>query len=342
MHPNIPPLGQGVIPAVWRRITLMFWALLVPELVLTWAVKQWLAARAIEKQFKKGIHTETSCGLMQTSFFFADHKWTRTHAHFLGMGGFMLASVPAPNEVAEVPPQIPNLIFPTQPKKPKFERNTEDRERSWAAMEGYWEELKRQKENRRHFWTDWEHTQKNCSNYIYSNVTLDSLSRRRLQPMDLEDYQQHEMCGFPLHDRIAYLYEFPGTLSFYRFRELVDKESIISFPTITAGEIKDRSKGDFLSKAIAIFHTTWFIVQCVARGVQGLAITELELVTLALASLNGITYFFWWDKPLGVQEPVTLCFRGMLPEERNEDEVVRFLQCVSTLPISSPSFFRDF
>ena len=32
--------------------------------------------------------------------------------------------------------------------------------------------------------------------------------------------------------------------------------------------------------------------------------TELELVTLALASLNGVMYYFWWDKPLGVNEPI--------------------------------------
>jgi hypothetical protein len=37
-----------------------------------------------------------------------------------------------------------------------------------------------------------------------------------------------------------------------------------------------------------------------------LALTELEVVTLAYAVLNGITYFFWWDKPLDVQSPVVL------------------------------------
>jgi len=30
---------------------------------------------------------------------------------------------------------------------------------------------------------------------------------------------------------------------------------------------------------------------------------QLELTTLALASLNGIT-FLWWDKPLGAQDIV--------------------------------------
>jgi len=39
-----------------------------------------------------------------------------------------------------------------------------------------------------------------------------------------------------------------------------------------------------------------------------LTLTELELVTLALASLNAITYVFWWQKPLGVQVPIRIYF----------------------------------
>ncbi len=49
---------------------------------------------------------------------------------------------------------------------------------------------------------------------------------------------------------------------------------------------------------------------------QGLALTELELVTVALASLNGVMYYFWWDEPLGVKEPVRLYRKGHEPAER--------------------------
>jgi len=77
---------------------------------------------------------------------------------------------------------------------------------------------------------------------------------------------------------------------------------------ISEEDIKDRSKGDILSKLIAILQTTWFILQCIARGQQKLTLTELELVTLALASLNAITYVFWWHKPLGIQVPIRIYF----------------------------------
>lgn len=119
--------------------------------------------------------------------------------------------------------------------------------------------------------------------------------------------------------------EVESVLDFNNFRNLlgidiggswVTPESPrISFPMITAMEIHDKARGDFLSKAIVILQSIWFILQCVAHGQQGFALTELELVTLALASLNGVMYFFWWDKPLGVKEPIKLYRRGKEPAE---------------------------
>jgi len=73
-----------------------------------------------------------------------------------------------------------------------------------------------------------------------------------------------------------------------------------NFPKITEREIQDKSKGDALSKGLVIVQTGWFVMQCIARGVEGLPITELELVTLAFAILNFVTYWLWWNKPLSV------------------------------------------
>ena len=41
--------------------------------------------------------------------------------------------------------------------------------------------------------------------------------------------------------------------------------------------------------------------QCIARGAYGLTVTELEVVTVAFASLTGVIYYLWWDKPLDVR-----------------------------------------
>src|ERR1700748_2482116 len=62
------------------------------------------------------------------------------------------------------------------------------------------------------------------------------------------------------------------------------------FPRLSKAEIDDKSKGDFISKGFATFQTGWFVIQCIARSVQGLPITELELITVAFATLNLVIY----------------------------------------------------
>jgi len=102
-------------------------------------------------------------------------------------------------------------------------------------------------------------------------------------------------------------------LTLEMLRELVkDREFKIR---ITEEEITHRSKGDGLSKIIFILQSTWFITHCLARWVQGLNLTQLELTTLALASLNGITFALWWDKPLGAQTLVRVHLKRKLERE---------------------------
>ena len=99
-------------------------------------------------------------------------------------------------------------------------------------------------------------------------------------------------------------------ISFESFKRLIkDGNFDVS---ITEREIEDKSKRDSLSKAIAILQTSRFIANCIARWRQKLALTELELVTLALASLNAITYTFWWAKPYDVKVPVKIYVKANL------------------------------
>ena len=176
----------------------MLWTLLVPELVLIWAYKQWAAARYYGELFKGEIYLFRCPSGSQCA---SEDGWTPTHGYFLIMGGFKL--VRANDEVLLDDDSFCKVLRMWPEASPRFGETPE-----------------------------------------------------------------------------------------------------IVFPTITAAEIHDKGRGDFLSKAIVVLQSTWFIVQCIARGIEGIALTELELVTLALASLNGLMYYFWWDKPLGVKEPI--------------------------------------
>ncbi|KIM36490.1 hypothetical protein M413DRAFT_78294 [Hebeloma cylindrosporum] len=189
VHPNVPSLTDSYFTIVRRRIRIMICALIVPEGVMYWAMRQWLGSRKLASRYKRS-------------------GWTTVHGHFLQMGGYV----------------------------------------------------------------------------------IDEPGRK------------------------------PYTLSPELLESLLERKQII-LPTICIEDIEDKSKGDFLAKGFVALQTLWFVTQCIARGAQRLTITELELVTLAFAVFNGITYFLWWHKPLDVRCPIhlQLLFRNSFIYEEPEE-----------------------
>ena len=146
-------------------------------------------------------------------------------------------------------------------------------------------------------------------------------------------------------------------LTLARYTQLTAGNLPLKLPKITVADIEDRSKSNSLSKLVTIVHTTWFILQCIARHCQHLALTELELVTLALASLNAITYAFWWHKPMRVQEPVRVYYKleattqvdsppsygsGVFVQEISADEVISKVgEILKGFATNATNFFRN-
>ncbi|KAF8169803.1 hypothetical protein BJ912DRAFT_1048178 [Pholiota molesta] len=234
IHPNIPAPTDSWWTCFKRQIVTMIYALLAPELITTWALRQRLAARRIRNEYNKKIkiidseleqqnECKLSCVLDNIRALFQDQssppafqkgrieRWTLTHGFFLQMGGFML-----------------------------------------------------------------------CEDGRPIQTLADAASGKRDRRPPLADSGG------------------PTTLMWNIDNDMIDP------PRITAEDINDRSKGDAISKAFVILQTTWFIAQCLARWSNRLAVTELEVVTLAFATLNGITYGLWWYKPQNVGRPVFL------------------------------------
>ena len=92
-----------------------------------------------------------------------------------------------------------------------------------------------------------------------------------------------------------------------------------SFTMPTEAEIKDRGKSDWLAKSLVLLQTSWFVMQCIARGIKHLPVTHLEIVTLAYAAMNFVIYVFWWNKPLNVNRPVRV-FRKSGESEPSETQ----------------------
>lgn len=111
------------------------------------------------------------------------------------------------------------------------------------------------------------------------------------------------------------------------FKTLIAKDPTFEI-LIPENEIEDKAKGDVLTKLIAVIQVSWFVAQCIARFVKGLAVTELEIVTLALASLNVIMCALWWSKPLGLRVPFKMALKE-LPDPQYSDKSDFFASSLS-------------
>ncbi|KAF8188287.1 hypothetical protein K438DRAFT_1463551, partial [Mycena galopus ATCC 62051] len=109
----------------------------------------------------------------------------------------------------------------------------------------------------------------------------------------------------------GFFFSMGGFVSRSGHRPIVTKKQIRDLPeylteicSVDAEDIQDKSKGDALSKGVAMIQGLWFTIQCLARVQQHLPVTNLEVATLAFAVVNVFIWILWWNKPLDVQRPI--------------------------------------
>jgi len=89
--------------------------------------------------------------------------------------------------------------------------------------------------------------------------------------------------------------------------EFIAKHNPDLLPDLSSSAINDKSKANVFVKTITGIQALWFGIQCVSRSTQGLSISLLEMNTaIHAACALALYFFFWWDKPLDVEEP-TIC-----------------------------------
>jgi hypothetical protein len=87
VHPNIPAPDDSWGRKAVRRVFTMVLALLAPELVVGWAMRQRMQASNITKENKSRIYHIWTRLIINLSL--QEYNWTKTHGFFAIMGGFM-------------------------------------------------------------------------------------------------------------------------------------------------------------------------------------------------------------------------------------------------------------
>lgn len=83
----------------------------------------------------------------------------------------------------------------------------------------------------------------------------------------------------------------------------------------TLEELTDKSKTNVLSLSTTCIQTLWFVFQCLRRHIQNLAITNLEIMTLAYIMIAMAMNIAWWRAPLNVRCAIRVQGKDTQPSE---------------------------
>ncbi|KAK7060121.1 hypothetical protein VNI00_000885 [Paramarasmius palmivorus] len=297
-----------------NNIMLMIIALLAPELIVLWATRQRYAAQEIGNRFKR-------------------YGWGTTHGFFYLMGGFALCDGKRVIDYLHHDHEDDHVLEEYW-KKMKWRHKLAE----IVVDDVFPEKGDDIKENLLHAPSasrrGSDTSSLKSSTTIDQEAVLSNEDDQKSQIVECLSKSPDPLClleflvskGFITEDEMRRIKRLASkvkanstrrtsTLTRQDSRHSYSSEKLLKrlikkgYITITESEINDRSRADAITKSIAIVQTIWFLFQVGARAIQGLAITELEIITVGFAILNFATYVSWWYKPLRVQRPLRVYWK---------------------------------
>lgn len=281
--------------SAWFLVTII-----APEILLAKHLGDLRDAQALMKDFKKVAMED-------------DVQWTHTHCMFAVMGGFVMRS----NVQTQKRPDQIDCSIQTEDKNP------EDQETGGKEI-----------------------ADKDTNSIKKVNPADDEVGSAPPTPPPIPETHDEVDSSLPfktestvqINDKEAKTNNGSGKVKAKKDPQPLNPKQILALrevevlprlPDISVAEIDDKSKSDGLMRLITVFQILWLCIQVIARAVQGLAVTQLEISTVAFAFCAVIMYGLCWTKPKGVEVPVTIlslpdggeeAFRIINPEPEQEKD----------------------
>ncbi|KAL0573513.1 hypothetical protein V5O48_008443 [Marasmius crinis-equi] len=328
MHPNVPDVeyvGESAIGSFLNEVITMIVALLAPELVMLWAMRQWYMARKIANRFEKYGWTQAH-GFLVIMKGIALYDGDRFYDYIQYGSGFSAQDTSVMNEIQSLldrneralsahgsgqDAQLPEIFFSPLDQTSRI-KHGENHERSNESPTSHADPNPHQATARISVRSQLPGEVKH---YPSRQPTTEQAQRDAFVPMDralvAHDVEASNTSSSATlfesvdlgsqHDPVDSVLaetnkeEYSCLLHYLLEKRLVDiSESEI------AGTL---NHGDFVAKIVALFQTTWFISKIVGRKAQNLFITEFEVVALSCTCLSLVAYLCWWHKPQRVRYP---------------------------------------
>ncbi|PQE05785.1 Major facilitator superfamily domain general substrate transporter protein [Rutstroemia sp. NJR-2017a BVV2] len=138
----------------------------------------------------------------------------------------------------------------------------------------------------------WESARKSCLNF----------QQRGIRNWSMTHAFYADMGGFVIRTKDGVTWPLDANEIIYLIDEEWIKEPVISTQLVLdKREIDDKNKKNALVRIYAIVQILWFLISCIARGVQRLAITTLELTTIGFIITTIGVSLLWLHKPTDIE-----------------------------------------
>jgi hypothetical protein len=229
----------------------------IPEFLVGLALQDRIMARESHKK-------------MKDRYIDAEEWWTRTHAFYANMGGFVLRDTTKEKSEyidAEEMMQVLDIISTIQRSKQEKSRVTTDHN-----------------ENPNEEHSDAEKMINVPDGFIDTPPSKQDIQDKSRIATDHSEGPNEEYTDAEKNIKMHVPDGFIETLP-------------------SEEEIHDKSKGDYFVKGTAVIQVLWLFIQVTIRHLKGLPTSQLEISVLAFSVCAIITYFLSWEKPQGVMTP---------------------------------------
>ena len=245
----------------WMAITMIS-----PELVLGWALSNYISAR---KNTQKIVAYQKSHAGSSEDGGEEEADWTMAHSMYAEIGGFFVR-FPRRQE-PERKPGPPATGSGSGTWRRWLDEFVEDNERGHPFLGPY----------------DWKVHPEHYS-----------LAKDLLESEVLDDPDSRRNCRALIGDVWVLS---AGQILLAREFGIIGK-----LPTITESEIRDKSKEDALVKVLALVQAVWLAVELIIRASTGRQSSQIEIMALAFAVCALLSYLLLLSQPKDVSIPTVL------------------------------------
>ncbi|CCX33192.1 Similar to hypothetical protein TRIVIDRAFT_191998 [Trichoderma virens Gv29-8]; acc. no. EHK21704 [Pyronema omphalodes CBS 100304] len=86
-------------------------------------------------------------------------------------------------------------------------------------------------------------------------------------------------------------------------------------PPFQRTQIADKGKASNIAKVLSASQAAWLLLQSAARWAAGLKLSLLEIHIIIQVLCTALIFYFWWHKPLDVNEPISIVLKKKVGEE---------------------------